>query len=42
MRGENLSKHFYGKGINKDKNILGDIDVSECNTIDKGRQKMPS
>ena len=35
-------KFFYGKRINKTKNILGDMDVSECNTFDKGRQKMPS
>lgn len=41
-RGRNSSKHFYDKGINKTKNILEDMEVSEYNTFDKGKQKMPS
>lgn len=41
-RGGSSSKHFYDKGINKTKNSLEDREVSECNTSDKGRQKMPS
>lgn len=42
MRGENGRKHFYGRGINKNNNVLGDMEASEYNTSDKGRQKMPS